>query len=978
MRRRVLRRAMPLTAAGVLAILSLAVPAAAAPAPSSSSAAHIQGDASTSRDVDNRGPDAAPTAQQRSTTAERSSAVRWNRYGTPATLVPRTDNQPKTSAGTDPVGIAREFLQTSRAAFGLSEQSINSMDVLVNRPMGQGSYVMLRQRFGTLPSALDGLAAVGIRDGAVVYLSSTLSPDRGAPEAATLSADAALSAAAADAGLATTALATSRVKLGAVPMPGAAPRAAYQVVLTSADQVNLVGFTTYIDARTGAVLVREDIVDNEVDNPEWDVFPANPPADYSSRDTRVRWCFQPGPGCERAVSTADTGAAWDVDPATGASTRTTLGNSTRNYEKWDLLSSGTIGTRTARTSPTRDYTYPWTNQWNQARCNPAVFATPQENDIDAALANLFAMHNRMHDWSYRLGFTEETWNMQVDNHGRGGLGGDMERGNAQSGGRVGGAPPDFPSRNNANQATGPDGVAPTTNMFLWQPAAGLFYPPCVDGDYDMSVIGHEYSHAISGRMIGGPDTGWQGAQAGAMNESHSDLFAMEYLYENGFRPKGDTPYVTGGYVTGDDKAGIRNYDMSRSPLNYSDLSYDLVGQQVHADGEIWSATSFDVRAAMIARYGLGTPTLQRACADGTVPVERCPGNRRWVQLEFDALLLNASGAVSYVDMRNAMLAADQIRFGGANQALMWNAFAEHGLGRGAASNGPNDQDAVPSFASDFARNATVRLVPIGQAGSAPVRLYVGDYEARAIPVADTDPNTPLPDTVEMVPASYTFVVTGAGVGSTRQERRLQAGEQAVLVPVVLRNVASASQGATASGDGVNLNRLIDDTEGTNWASIGSPVAGKSVMVDLAGDRAQAVSRVQVSALLRPAIEGDADPGGQNRFTALRQFEVLGCNAEFGLNCADPASYRRVFVSPADAFPADVPRPTAPDLSMRSFRILPTVATHLMIRVLANQCTGAPAYAGQQQADPRSNSDCTIGNPTVAQTVRISEFQAFAI
>jgi hypothetical protein len=102
-----------------------------------------------------------------------------------------------------------------------------------------------------------------------------------------------------------------------------------------------------------------------------------------------------------------------------------------------------------------------------------------------------------------------------------------------------------------------------------------------------------------------------------------------------------------------------------------------------------------------------------------------------------------------------------------------------------------------------------------------------------------------------------------------------------------------------------------------------------------------VNTVQVSALLRPAIDGDADPGGQNRFTALRQFEILSCDA--APDCADPASYRRVFTSPADAFPADVPRPTAPDLTTRSFRIAPTVATHLMIRVpVTNQCTGCAA------------------------------------
>ena len=110
------------------------------------------------------------------------------------------------------------------------------------------------------------------------------------------------------------------------------------------------------------------------------------------------------------------------------------------------------------------------------------------------------MHNRMHDWAYHLGFTEATWNLQVVNLGPDGLGGDAEQGRAQAG-ALGG------SRNNANQGTPRDGLPPTTNMFLWQPVAGAAYPPCVDGDYDMTVIGHEYTHAITNRMIAGPDTG---------------------------------------------------------------------------------------------------------------------------------------------------------------------------------------------------------------------------------------------------------------------------------------------------------------------------------------------------------------------------------------------------------------------------------------------------------------------------------------
>ncbi len=37
------------------------------------------------------------------------------------------------------------------------------------------------------------------------------------------------------------------------------------------------------------------------------------------------------------------------------------------------------------------------------------------------MTNLFVAHNRMHDFSYYLGFTEDNYNMQTDNGGRGGV-----------------------------------------------------------------------------------------------------------------------------------------------------------------------------------------------------------------------------------------------------------------------------------------------------------------------------------------------------------------------------------------------------------------------------------------------------------------------------------------------------------------------------------------------------------------------------
>src|SRR5690606_9696662 len=393
-------------------------------------------------------------------------------------------------------------------------------------------------------------------------------------------------------------------------------------------------------------------------------------------------------------------------------------------------------------------------------------------------------------------------------------------------------------------------------------------------------------------------------------------------------------------------------------------------------GEVWSATNADIRAAMMTRYGSGNAALQKSCANGETPVESCPGNRRWVQLVFDSFLLMAVSQVSMLDARDAMLAADMIRFGGANQDLLWNAFAKRGLGEGASSAAHNDPDPVPSFSSPYADEATVWFVPLG----APLvvkgaQLFVGPYEARAVPVAVTDDGTPRGDKVRLVPGTYGFVARADGRGHVRiGPITVKAGQFVPLPVVMLTNVASGAAGATATGDGINLDRLIDATENTNWASLGSPVAGKQITVDLAGG-AQVVSRVQVSAMLRPPIPTDPDSGTQSRFSALRQFKVFACHARGKVTCANSSDFKLVYTSPADAFPSTAPRPRAPELIIRSFDIPTTIATHLRLEVVTNQCTGAPDYAGEQDNDPRANTDCATAS-VQANNVRIAEFQAF--
>ena len=244
----------------------------------------------------------------------------------------------------------------------------------------------------------------------------------------------------------------ARARLVGVPTPTDGVRRAYEVLLMDVAGVDPIGAMSYIDAETGALLLRDGIVDYAADNPAWKVFPASPPLDYSTTDTRELWCWTitPSvPGCQQAVANSASPAPWDVDAALGTSWFLTRGNNARATEKWFSNVGNQQGTNYAA-SATRDYVYPWTNQWYEDRCNPAAFTSPELNDIDAARANLHAMHNRMHDWSYNLGFTETTFNAQAFNFGRGGVENDPEHGNAQAGGVVGG-PPGFQSRDNANQ-----------------------------------------------------------------------------------------------------------------------------------------------------------------------------------------------------------------------------------------------------------------------------------------------------------------------------------------------------------------------------------------------------------------------------------------------------------------------------------------------------------------------------------------------
>jgi extracellular elastinolytic metalloproteinase len=327
-----------------------------------------------------------------------------------------------------------------------------------------------------------------------------------------------------------------------------------------------------------------------------------------------------------------------------------------------------------------------------------------------------------------------------------------------------------------------------------------------------------------------------------------------------------------------------------------------------------------------------------------------------------------------------MLASDMTRFGGANQDLLWNTFASRGFGSGAFQGSSEDADPIPSFESPHANEATVTFRPVDLDGN-PItgaEVFVGKYQARVTPVADTDPATPLGDTLQMVAGTYEFLVRANGYGARRFSLQLKPGMVKLAEVSMPPNLASASNGAVASGDGVNLAKLIDDSETTNWASLGSPVAGKQVTVRLDPSRPWwQVARIQVSALLRHRIPDDpeGDTAAQNRFSALRAFRIYTCEVKAGITCTSDADFKLLFESPADAFPSIAPRPRAPELLLRSFAVPKTTATYVRLVVVTNQCTGTPAYHGDQDDDPANVTDCRDGS-TQDDNVRAAELQVF--
>jgi hypothetical protein len=158
--------------------------------------------------------------------------------------------------------------------------------------------------------------------------------------------------------------------------------------------------------------------------------------------------FQP-PFVPSNLVTLQNGPISTNDPWLPAGATETVGNNVDAYVDLGGLDGFTPGPdfRANTTSPgVFDRTY-----------DPSLQPNASADQQKAAITTLFYLNNWLHDWYYDAGFDEAAGNAQANNFGRGGLGNDSIKAEAQ----------DFSGTDNANMQTPSDGARPTMQMYVF-------------------------------------------------------------------------------------------------------------------------------------------------------------------------------------------------------------------------------------------------------------------------------------------------------------------------------------------------------------------------------------------------------------------------------------------------------------------------------------------------------------------------------
>ena len=427
-------------------------------------------------------------------------------------------------------------------------------------------------------------------------------------------------------------------------------------------------YSHVVDARTGRVVYRRNLVQND-HGKVWRYWPGSPKG-----------------GTRQDVDFTRRGWLPSGSPRLA-------GN---NTHVWSDINDDNRAQTTEEVGPgARSFIFPFTN-FNSVDGPPCSdrFKCSWASGLDNSWQNnrkqnavqVFYYVNRFHDHlrDAPIGFTRAAGNFEA-------IDDDAVQAQPDDGATTAGGHPDASHVDNANMGTPPDGIPPIMQMYLFNDPEDPEDPFLQsNGGDEADVVYHEYTHGLSNRLVIDPsgNSTLGNVQAGAMGEAWSDWYAMDFLNNLGLQRNTGAPgEVRIGEYVGHGLDLIRTQPMDCPVGSTSSRCHGTVGAgpggytygdfgrirgvpEVHADGEIWGETLWQLRG------NLGSKVTESLV---TRAMELSPANP------------------SFLDERNAILQADMATAKGAHQDTIWKVFAKRGMGYFAGSIDGDDTEPVEDF-----------------------------------------------------------------------------------------------------------------------------------------------------------------------------------------------------------------------------------------------------------------------------------------
>ncbi|MGH9755580.1 MAG: M36 family metallopeptidase [Blastocatellia bacterium] len=609
--------------------------------------------------------------------------------------------------------IVRGFINDNADLFGMNPQQVASLEKSAEytNPNGRLSWLRMEQQWNGMKVFRGEMLAAFTSDGEMARIVSgiTRGPEEQELETAPkVSAAAAVVAAAASVDVTLTESAlivkeaspdgrtvvfrpagpfTDDIKLDLqyFPLDAGLATLAWSMVLWQDSPA----YYTLVDAETGDLLWRKNIVNDQTQSATYRVYDGDNPAPLSPT-TSLPGAGVQGAAIARTLFTLISEGAFNNLGWLTDGVKTTTGN---NVDAGlDLAAPNGIDSTGRPTSATRvfDFTY------NPAPGIPAPGEAPTLADYRfGEVVNMFFWSNRYHDRLYQLGFTEAARNFQQDNFDRGGLGNDRVLAEAQ----------DFSGTNNANFATPPDGTSGRMQMFIFTGP-----DPDRSSGLDQELLIHELTHGTSNRLHSNA-AGLSATMSGGMGEGWSDFYALALLAQPGDDPLGiygvmgySLLQITSGF-TDNYYYGFRRFPYAtiatvgpngrpHNPLTFADIDPKQINITdgafprgpiglpdafaVHNIGEVWCSALWEVRARIIARLGFAA------------------GSQRTLQLVTDGMQLDPVNP-TLLDGRNSILTATCAAFNGEDELDIWAGFAARGIGLSASAVSSSSPTVVEAF-----------------------------------------------------------------------------------------------------------------------------------------------------------------------------------------------------------------------------------------------------------------------------------------